>query len=72
MENAIALTELASAVLGSVFLAGLLEWLCLRGLMGLMPARAAHPAKPARAMNPARVRPANRKLLQVSRLRLHG
>ena len=72
MENAIALTELASAVLGSVFLAGLLEWLCLRGLMRLMPARATHQANPTRAMNQPRVRPAKRKLLQVSRLGLHG
>jgi hypothetical protein len=72
MENAIALTELASAVLGSVFLAGLLQWLCLQGLMRLMPARATRQANPPRAMNPVGVRPANRKLLQVSRLELHG
>ncbi len=40
MANAIAMTELVSAVFVSLCLAGLLEWLCLRGLMRLMPARA--------------------------------
>lgn len=72
MENAITLAELTSAVLGSVCLAGLAEWLCLRGLMRLMPARTGRAVNPVRAMNPARVRPASQKLLRVSRLEVHG
>lgn len=66
MENAIAIAELAGAVLGSFSLAVLLEWLCLRGLMQLMPARA------AQARNPVRVHRAGRKLLRVSHLELHS
>ncbi len=66
MENAIAIAELAGVVLGSFSLAVLLEWLCLRGLMQLMPARA------AQAMNPVRVHRAGRKLLRVSHLELHS
>ncbi len=66
MENTIAMVELAGAALGSFCLAGLLEWLCLRGLMQLMPARASRPA------NPALVRPATRELLRVSHPELHS
>ncbi len=66
MENTIALTGLVSAVLGSLCVAGLFEWLCLRGLMRLMPARAARPA------NPAPVRTSTRELLRVSHPELHS
>ena len=66
MENAIATAVLAGVVLGSFSLAGLLEWLCLRGLMQLMPARA------AQAKNPVRVRPATQKRLRVLHLELHS
>ena len=40
METALGLTEVAGATLASFALALLLEWLCLHGLMGLMPAQA--------------------------------
>jgi len=66
MENTIALAELVGAGLGSLCLAALFEWLCLRGLMRLMPARG------TRAVSPAHDRPATRELLRVSRLELHG
>jgi len=66
MENTIAMTELVGAVLGSLCLAALFEWLCLHGLMRLMPARG------TRAVSPAHVRPATQELLRVSRLKLHG
>lgn len=44
METALRLTGLAGATIGSFLLALLLEWLCLRGLMRLMPARSVRPA----------------------------
>ncbi len=66
MENAIATAALAGVVLGSLSLAVLLEWLCLRGLMRLMPARA------TRAVNPVRIHPATRELLLASHLELHS
>jgi hypothetical protein len=72
MEDPIATMEMISAAIGSLCLAGLLEWLCLRGLMRLMPARAARPLNAIRALKSARVRPATQKLLRVSRLEVQG
>ena len=72
MENTIATIEMISAAIGSLCLAGLLEWLCLRGLMHLMPARAARPVNATRKLNAARLRPATQRLLRVSRLEVHG
>jgi hypothetical protein len=41
MEDAIKIVALVTVMLASVSLSLLLEWLCLRGLLRLMPARAA-------------------------------
>lgn len=47
METALELAGLAGATLASLFIALLLEWLCLRGLIRLMPARTLRSAKAA-------------------------
>ncbi len=47
METALTLAGLAGATLASLFIALLLDWLCLRGLMRLMPARTLRPAEAA-------------------------
>ncbi len=47
METALELAGLAGATLASLFIALLLEWLCLLGLMRLMPARTLRPAQAA-------------------------
>ena len=44
MNNILEVGVVASAILGSFFLALLIEWLSLRGLMRLMPASAERPA----------------------------
>jgi hypothetical protein len=51
MENILAIGEVASAVLVSFWIAFLLEWLGLRGLMRLMPTTGMHARVAASAGN---------------------
>jgi hypothetical protein len=68
MTNAIAIAELVSAVAAAFALAAGLEWLCLCGLMQLMPARTASgKEQPAR-----RLQQVPSGLFRVSGPGLHG
>jgi predicted thioesterase len=71
MTNAIAIAELAAIAATSFALAAALEWLCLRGLMQLMPARGAQALRTTeRAARHLQPTPSG--LLRVFSTGLHG
>lgn len=71
MTSAIAIAELAATAAASFALAAGLEWLCLRGLMQLMPARGAQALRRTeRAALHLQRTPSG--LLRVSSPGLHG
>jgi len=45
METTLAMTVVGGAMLASIAVAAALDWLCLRGIMRLMPLRATAPAR---------------------------